>query len=134
MKPAKSFFITSIVMTLLFCSTAFSADMDVLRHTTPLQRAKLQTVFMKKRLNLTQRQVPQVMNINLKYAQQMDPVIKGNGGKLAKMRQSLAIRKAKDNELMRVLTPGQYQAYLASREQMQQRMIEKVMQKRNRAG
>ena len=86
MKTAKHFFTASIAMTLFFCATAFSADMDALKNTTPLQRAKLQTAFMKKRLNLTQRQVPRVMDINLKYAQQMEPVMKGDGGKLMKMR------------------------------------------------
>ncbi|MDR3568806.1 MAG: hypothetical protein P4L43_12330 [Syntrophobacteraceae bacterium] len=134
MRPTKLFFTASLAMTLIFCSTAFSADMDALRHTTALQRAKLQTALMKKRLNLTKSQSAQVMTINLKYAQQMEPVIKGDGGKLAKMRQSMAIRKAKDTELTRVLTPTQYQAYLASKEQMRQQMIEKIMQKRQRAG
>ncbi len=131
MKTAKHFFTASIAMTLLFCTTAFSADRDALKNTTPLQRAKLQTAFMKKRLNLTQRQIPEVMNINLKYAQQMEPVIKGNDGKLMKMRQAAAIRKAKDNGLTRVFTHGQYQAYLASQEQMRREVIEKVMQKKN---
>ena len=135
MKPTRLFFTASIVMmTLFFCASAYSAGMDALRNTTPLQRAKLQTALMKKRLKLTRRQVPQIMNINLKYAQQMEPLIKGSGGKLVKMRQSMAIRKAKDGELARVLTPAQYQAYLASKEQMQQQMIEKVMEKRNHAG
>ena len=51
-----------------------------------------------------------------------------------KMRQTMAIAKAKDNELTQVLTPAQYEAYLASKEQMQQKMIEKVMQKRGQGG
>lgn len=134
MKTAKLFFTASVAGALLFCTTAFSADMDALKHTTPEQRAKLQTLFMKKRLKLTQKQVPQVMDINLRYAQQMEPVLKGNEGKLAKMRQAASIRRAKDNELTSVLTPSQYQAYLASQEQMRQQMIEKVMQKRNSTG
>jgi hypothetical protein len=134
MKPAKTFFTVFSVVTLLFGATAFSARMDALKQTTPLVRAKLQTAFMKKRLNLTAQQMPQVMQINLKYAEQMEPVIKGNEGKLMKMRQTMAIAKAKDNELTSVLTPAQYEAYLASKEQMQQKMIEKVMQKRGQGG
>ncbi len=134
MKATKLLFTASVAAALLFCATAFSADMDALKNTTPQQRAKLQTLFMKKRLKLTHKQVPKVMDINLRYAQQMEPVLKGNEGKLVKMRQATSIRRAKDNELTSVLTPGQYQAYLASKEQMRQQMIEKVMQKRNRAG
>ncbi len=117
-------------VTLLLCATASAAGMDELKHSTPMLRAKLQTALMKKRLGLTPRQVPRVMDINLKYAEQMEPVIKGNGGKLMKMRQARQIGKAKDGELTKVLTPGQFQTYLASREQMRQQMIDKIMEKR----
>lgn len=134
MKAAKQILTVPITVILLLFSTAVFAQTEQLRNSTPLQRAKLETFFMKKRLNLTQGQTSQVMKINLKYAQQMDPVIKGNPGKLVKMRQMTAIRRAKDNELTKVLSPGQYQAYLASREQMRQQMVEKMMQKRKGPG
>ena len=38
------------------------------------------------------------------------------------------------NDLTKVLTPGQYQGYLASKEQMRRQVIEKVMEKRNSGG
>ena len=133
MRQSGIFFTALIATTLFFSANGFAANMEALRHTTALQRAKVQTALMKKRLNLSQEQVPQVMKINLKYAQQMEPVIKGKGGKLVKLRESMGIGKAKENDLTKVLTPGQYQGYLASKEQMQQQMIEKVLQKRTHA-
>ena len=52
-----------------------------------------------------------VQAINLKYAQQMDPIIKGAGGRLDKMQKSRGVLAAKDKELQAVLTPDQYQKY-----------------------
>ncbi len=66
----------------------------------------------------------------MKYAQQMEPIIKGSEGKMRKARQVRAINQAKDDELKTVLSPQQYQGYLASKEQMRQRMIQKAKEKR----
>ncbi|MGC8492263.1 MAG: hypothetical protein ACP5SH_11050 [Syntrophobacteraceae bacterium] len=49
-------------------------------------------------------------------------------------RQPPWLRRAKDKELTRVLSPGQYQGYLACREQMRQQMVEKMMHRRARSG
>jgi len=129
MKLVKSVFTASITVVLLLCAAAVFAQMEELRNSTPMQRAKLQTFFMQKRLNLAPGQVKQVQGINLKYAEQMEPIIRGNGGKLKKARQANAINEAKDNELRTVLSGEQYQAYLASKEEMHQAMVEKLRQK-----
>lgn len=134
MNAGRQIFAASITITLLFFSAAVFAQMQQLRNTTPLQRAKLETFFMKKKLSLTPRQTSQVMEINLKYAKRMEPIVKGGHGKPGMLREAAALRQAKDRELTRVLSPGQYQGYLASREQMQQQMVEKMMQKRGRSG
>ncbi len=134
MNGVKQIFAASITVTLLFFSTAAFAQMQQLRNTTPLQRAKLETFFMKKRLSLTPRQTSQVMRINLKYAKRMDPILKGTYGKPGALREAASLRQAKDRELTRVLSPGQYQGYLASKEQVRQKMVEKMMHKRAHSG
>ena len=134
MKPIRYIVAASAMMALLLSAAASFAQMDQLKNTTPVQRAKLQTALMKKKLNLARGQMKAVMGINLKYAQQMEPVIKGNGGKLKKAAQASAIDQAKDNELQSVLSPEQYQAYMASKEEMRQRMVEKLRSKRTGAG
>jgi hypothetical protein len=118
-----------MIATLLYAVTVF-AQMDELRNTTPAQRAKLQTAFMKMKLNLAPEQMKVVMGINLKYAQKMDPILKGNEGKLRKAAQARAIDEAKDNELQGVLSGEQYQAYMTSKEEMRRRMVEKLKNKR----
>ena len=77
----------------------------------PEQRAAIQTQFMKDRLSLPADVLARVQEINLKYAQQMDPVLKGTDGKLAKMQKARGIMAAKDAELKAILSPEQFEAY-----------------------
>ena len=134
MKPIRDIFAVSAAIALLLCAVPSFAQMDQLRNTTPLQRAKLETAFMKMKLNLAPSQMKPVMGINLKYAEQMDPIIKGNGGKLRKASEAREINEAKDNELQTVLSGEQFQAYMASKEEMRQQMVEKIKSKRSGAG
>jgi hypothetical protein len=130
MKVTRHILTASVTITMLMYAVTVFAQMEELRNTTPIQRAKLQTAFMKMKLKLAPEQMKTVMGINLKYAQKMDPIIKGNGGKLRKATQASAIDEAKDNELQTVLSGEQYQAYMASKEEMRQRMVEKIKAKR----
>jgi hypothetical protein len=134
MKLTGHVFTAAVTITLLLCAVTAFAQMDELRNTTPMQRAMLETAFMKKKLNLEQAQMKQVMDINLKYAQKMEPILKENGRKLKKMTQATAINEAKDNELQSVLSPEQYQAYMASKEEMRRHIVEKVKNKRSGTG
>ena len=128
MRLAKCVFTASITTALLLCAAAVFAQMEELRNSTPMQRAKLQTVIMQKKLNLAPSQVQQVQKINLKYAEKMEPIISGNEGKLKKARQANAINESKDNELKTVFSGEQFQMYLASKEEMRQAMAEKLKQ------
>ena len=88
-----------------------SADEAGVIQSRPEQRAAIQTQFMKERLNLPADVLTKVQAINLKYAQQMDPVLKGNDGKLARMQKGRGIMAAKDAELKAILSPSQFEAY-----------------------
>ena len=90
---------------------AVSADEAGVIQSRPEQRAAIQTQFMKDRLNLPADVLAKVQAINLKYAQQMDPVLKGTDGKLAKMQKARGIMAAKDAELKAILSPSQFEAY-----------------------
>src|SRR5262245_19056412 len=76
--------------------------MDKLMNTTPDQRATAQTAMMKERLDLTADQLPKIAAINLKYAQKMDPIIKGSSGTLMKMSQMRGVNEEKEAELKEV--------------------------------
>lgn len=105
----RAFLLAACVVS-ISCSTV-SADEAGVIQSRPEQRAAIQTQFMKDRLNLPADVLAKVQAINLKYAQQMDPVLKGTDGKLAKMQKARGIMAAKDSELKAVLSPSQFEAY-----------------------
>lgn len=96
---------------LVVSTPTVSADEAGVIQSRPEQRAAIQTQFMKDRLSLPADVLAKVQAINLKYAQQMDPVLKGTDGKLAKMQKARAIMAAKDAELKAILSPSQFEAY-----------------------
>jgi hypothetical protein len=88
-----------------------SADEAGVIKSSPEQRAAIQTQYMKERLNFPADVLAKAQAINLKYAQKMDPVLKGTDGILSKMKMGLSIMADKDNELKSILTPSQFDAY-----------------------
>jgi hypothetical protein len=120
-----------IVVGIVLVSTVSGAraQMDQLRSTTPDQRAKIQTDLMKSKLGLTADQTPKIAAINLKYARQMDPIIKSSERPFAKFRQMREISSAKEAELQQVLTPAQFQKYLDQRGELREQFEERLMDK-----
>lgn len=105
-------------------------SMEDFKNTTPEQRAQVQTNLMKTKLQLSEEQTTKVAAINLKYAQKMEPVIKGDGGKLAKFREVKKINEQKDGELKQVFTEEQYATYEKAKEQMKEEMKKKIQEKK----
>jgi hypothetical protein len=101
--------------------TPARAQLERLASTTPQERARVQTEMMTTRLGLTPDQTAKVSALNLKYAEQMEPVIKGSEGPFMKFRQMRQIDEAKEAELQRILTPDQLAQYQAARDEMRQR-------------
>ena len=103
--------------------------MSRLESTTPEQRAKLQTEFMQHKLSLTSEQLPKVSALNLQYAQEMEPALKGADRPLVRMREMQAIQQRKDAALQGVLSPAQFQTYLASKEEMREKLEQRLAEK-----
>jgi len=114
----------------LGASHAWAADLDALKDTTPKERAAAQTAMMKSKLELTDAQTPKIAAINQKYADRMEPVIKGSEGPLMKMRAAKQIETEKEADLKGVLTPDQFQKFLAAKEEMRQKMLDRVTEQR----
>jgi len=109
--------------------TASNADKKaeaakMIKESTPEQRAMLQTGMMKNKLNLDSAEVVQVQAINLKYAEKLDPVLKGDERKLKQLRDMMAIQKAKDADLKKALTADQYKQYEAMKDEMKEKLKE----------
>lgn len=115
----------TICFALLFSATAFSQDIaQTLKNRTPEEKAQGLTNIMKSKLNLDSVQTTKVQAINLKYALKMDPVMKGDGGKLAKFRQIREIQRSKDADLKAVFTADQYKQYQQIEEEMKDKVKE----------
>jgi hypothetical protein len=108
---------------------------EMVKNSTPEQRAKMQTQMMKTKLNLDSLTGLKVYNVNLKAAQKMEPLLKGDGGgKLAMFRQMKSIDADKDKEFKAILTPDQYKAYEAAKEEMKEKMKEKMQERKAAKG
>lgn len=124
-------FITLLVaaMSLLIVVAAGAQnEMEKLKSSTPEERARLQTEMMKVKLGLTIDQTPKVAAINQKYAQRMEPIIKGQEGPLMRLRQMREVSQAKEAELKGVLSPEQFQKYLAEKQEMREKFEDKLIQ------
>lgn len=90
--------------------------------TTPEQRAKRQTAQMKKQLSLTTDQETTITAINLKYAQQMQPLIASGERERTAMKQVRDMNNSKNEEFKKVLNEDQYKQYEAFRDERKDRM------------
>jgi hypothetical protein len=106
-----------------------SAQLAELKNTTPEQRAKALTEMMKTKLALTPEQTDKVANLNLAYAKKMEPLIKGSEGPFVRMREMRQLNQAKEADLKQVLSPQQFENYLASKEEMREKIVDKIEEK-----
>jgi uncharacterized protein YpuA (DUF1002 family) len=115
-----------IALCLLVGATAFAGELDALKDTTPEQRAKAQTAMMKEKLGLTDEQVAKIGALNLKYAEQMDPIIKGTEGQFMKARDVRNVEEQKEAELKGLLSPDQFQKFQAMKEEMREHLMDQI--------
>lgn len=95
-----------------------TAQSKSLKDSTPEQRAKMQTEWMKTKLALNSTQIKQVYDLNLEYARKNDPVLKSNDSKLAKFKKLKALQKEKSSFLSKVLNEEQYKKYQEIKDQL----------------
>lgn len=119
----KQLIITGLCLALSL--TAFAQQRQV---GTPDMRAKRQTERMNESLKLSEAQLTSVSAINLKYAQEMQPVLQDGERNLKTARQARDIMQRKDKELKAVLDATQYQQY----EQMKDELRKELKQRRGR--
>jgi len=118
------------VAALMIAAPVVAADIDALDDTTPKERAEAQTLMMKEKLGLGDAKVEKVRAINLKYAEKMEPVLKGSDGPLMKGREARNFQAQKEGELKAILSADEYKKYLASKEEMRQQVIQRIYEQR----
>ena len=115
-----------VVITLLFGIPRAFAQLNELKNTTPEERASLQTELMKSMLTLTPEQTQPVADLNLKYANRMEPIIKGSSSSLTKMFEMRKINNEKETELKRILSLQQWEKFDASRDEMRKQFEDRI--------
>jgi hypothetical protein len=115
-----------VVITLLFGIPQAFAQLDGLKNTTPVERASLQTELMKSMLALKPEQTQTVADLNLKYANRMEPIIKGSSSSLTKMFETRKINNEKEIELKGILSSQQWEKFDASRDEMRQQFEDRI--------
>ena len=118
------------LVVLALAASAAAEGLDDLKDTTPAERAAAQTAMMKAKLNLTDEQTPKIKAINEKYAELMDPIIKGSDGMFSKMRAVKQVEDQKEGELKGVLSDDQFSQFQAMKTEMRDKLIEKVKEQR----
>jgi hypothetical protein len=66
-------------------------------------------------------------DINLDFAKQMQPILEGQPSTWTLMRESKKLDAAKDDELRGVLSQQQFDAYLAAKDEMRERVKQKAL-------
>ena len=122
------------VLVLLLAARVGAEGLDDLKNTTPAERAAAQTTMMKEKLSLTDEQLPKVKAINEKYAEEMDPIIKGSGGMLMKMGSMRAVEDKKEAELKGVLSSDQFAQFQAMKSEMRDKLMERIKAQRAQKG
>ena len=122
----------ALVAAVLHAAPGHAADMDALKDTTPAERAKAQTAMMKGKLGLTDAEAAKVAPINLKYAEKMEPIIKGPKLPIMKMRDAREVEAQKEAELKGVLTADQFTKFEAGKEEMMEKLADHIRADRAR--
>jgi len=122
------------VVMLLASTPVARAQLDKLKNTTPAERATALTAMMADKLDLTPEQKGKVGELNLKYANQMQPILTGSEGPFMKMRQARGIQAQKEAELKQLLSPAQFEKYVAAKDQMREQFEQRIADQKNGAG
>ena len=134
MRRSPTLRIVSVIVSVLIAAAVLAADIDALKETTPEERAEAQTFLMKEYLGLSDAKVEKVQAINLKYAKVMDPTIQGSEGPMGKRGVASNRQLQKEGELKAVLSPDEYQKYLASKLNMKEHIVERIFEERGKRG
>jgi len=118
----------SIAAGLLLAVPALAQDAAQLAKVPPSVRAGVQSTLMTEKLHLTAEQRTQVEAINLKFANQMQPVLEGSSGPWARMREAKKLEEAKDSELRPVLSAQQFTDYQAMKDELKERVKQKALE------
>ncbi len=119
-KTMKHILILAIVS--LISTTAMGQERTLTEEQRAQMEANLNEYSLK--LDLSEEQKPKFVEITKRYGQQMRGLKDSDKGRLAKYKEYKSIRKNKNAEMKAILSEEQYETYLETQEEMQQKMKE----------
>jgi hypothetical protein len=123
----------ALSLCVLLAAGAWAQGLAELKKTTPEQRTTLLTDMMRARLQLTESQVGQVREINLKYAKQMQPILEGSERPFKEVWELQDLNHGKEAELKKVLSPEQFQQYLVAKDELRQKLEQRIWERKAEA-
>lgn len=121
----------ALLLTAICVNTAVAQEKleKLMKETTPVERAEMQTENMAKTLSLTAEQKEKTAEVNLKYAHRMQTAYDSGAGRLDRLKKMKVVGEEKDNELKKIFTPEQYAKYQKNREEMKNDMRSKAKER-----
>ena len=107
---------------LLMAVPTWAQDPGQLAKVPPEVRAGIQTEVMVEKLELSPEEKTKVEALNLKYANDVQPILEGSSGMFTLMREMKKVEEAKDAELKAVLSPAKYAGYLELKPELRERL------------
>lgn len=111
---------------LLIHGTAHAQGYKKALEKTPEERAAFQTEYLQKTLGLSATQVEKLHAVNLKYAKEMEPLIKSAPGNAVLFREAKKMVEKRDKEYLVILSEPQFQKYLGIKKKVLEKASDKL--------
>jgi len=102
---------------------------EIMKNTTPAERADFQTNLMVEKLKLSDQQVETIRTVNLKYAEKAEEIYNSQKKNFRKLKEMRKIKENKDEELKTILSDEQYKTYEKNKKEMREKMREGIKDK-----
>lgn len=98
-----------VILTLSSFAPGRQASLRDMFRNSPETRAHVVTMVLKNRLDMDEAQAEQALQINVKYAELIQPYLKGKDAIIENIDELLALNQKRVTELKTILTPEQIQ-------------------------
>ncbi len=105
-----------------FASSAH-AQVEMLRKTTPEQRAGAQTQFIEAKLGLDAKTTASVAALNLETAQKAEPVIQDASSRFSLGMGLRKLNAERDEKLKELISPEQWKLFMSSQDEMKKAVM-----------
>ncbi|MBT31933.1 MAG: hypothetical protein CMO01_19925 [Thalassobius sp.] len=119
------------IIGLFLATNVFAQDADLdLASSTPEERAQMQTDKLAEKITMDDDQKEQLYAINLKYAEEIQPVLESDQSKISKLQEIKSINKGKDEEIKEIFNEEQYAAYEEMKKEVRKDVKERYRTRR----